>query len=46
MIKTIGIGNILDMLVLLATCRGDSEDTSIEEASSIEEITGIWEGTI
>ena len=34
------------MLLLLAACNGDNEDTATEEASSMEEITEIWEGSI
>lgn len=45
--KFIWIGNLLAMLLfLLAARNGDNEDTATEEASSMEEITGIWEGSI
>ncbi|MFD1030189.1 alpha/beta hydrolase [Metaplanococcus flavidus] len=40
------IGSLLAMLLLLAACSGGSEDAVIEEASSMDEITGIWEGSI
>lgn len=44
--KTIWIGSILALLLLLAACTGDTEDTTTEEADSMEEITGTWEGAI
>lgn len=44
--KILWIRNLLAMLLLLTACSGDSEDAAIEEASSMEEIAGIWKGSI
>lgn len=44
--KIILLSNLLAILLLLAACNNESEDAIIEEASSMEEITGTWEGSI
>lgn len=44
--KTIWIGTLLALLLLLAACSNDTEEEEIEEASSMEDITGTWEGSI
>ncbi|WP_142828047.1 hypothetical protein [Planococcus soli] len=44
--KSIWIGNLLAMLFLLSACSVDSEKASIEEASSMNEISGILKASI
>lgn len=44
--KTLWLGTLVGLMILLASCSENTEDAPIEEASSMQKITGTWKGSI